>query len=196
MDRQEQAMTDAEQSSAKSNTPHNKYDASSGPSDVPPPRPDKAAPDKTPADKVAAKPEPTRAKTDKPRPSLVAITIDATTAQVVKLEALDATGARHELSEDEKAKLVTEGREDNLEEVVEQAFEAGIACILDGTNGQETSKESAEDAELRHLLITPLIESSPAKHLMERAVLNRAILGTLMRHTPTSRAASPPGAAP
>jgi len=188
-------MSDVDPPSAKSNSSPARYDAAS------------SAPNSSGAraETPAGKSEPPRtraeAKADKPRtpdataPALVAITMDARTAQVVKLEALDATGARHELSEDEKAKLVTEGSED-LEEVVEQAFEAGIACILDGGNGSDGATEDAKDAELRHLLLTPLIAGSSAKHLMERAVLDRAILGTLIEHSMASRSGAAAGNPP
>lgn len=113
---------------------------------------------------------------------LFAVTIDANTAQVVRLESLDSTGARHELSDEEKASLVHEGGEGRLEEALEQAFEAGIDCVL-GADTQDETAESQEDAKLRHLLLTPLIEHSPAKRLLQREVLNRAILGTLIQHS-------------
>jgi len=113
---------------------------------------------------------------------LFAFTIDANTAQIVKLETLDASGARHELSDEEKASLAREGSAGGLEEFVERAFEAGIACVLGGDERQEKADESAEESELRHLLLTPLIEHSPAKRLIQREALNRAILGTLIQY--------------
>src|SRR6516164_11420664 len=61
---------------------------------------------------------------------LFAFTIDASTAQVVKLETLDESGARHELSDEETASLAEAGAEEGLEQFVEKAFEAGIACVL------------------------------------------------------------------
>ena len=120
---------------------------------------------------------------------LFAFTIDAKTGQVVKLESLDSSGARHELTEDEKASLAGIANYSGLEDVVEQAFEAGIACVLGGELGQEA--ESMEDAELRHLLLTPLIKHSAARRLMQRDVLNRVILDTLIGH---SVKATPPAA--
>jgi len=112
---------------------------------------------------------------------LITVTIDANTAQVVRLEALDASGARHELTDEEKANLLKLASKARLEEVVEQAFEAGIACVLGGEVPQDN--ESVEDAELRHMLLTPLIQHSPAKRLMTREVLNRALLQTLIEHS-------------
>jgi hypothetical protein len=114
----------------------------------------------------------------------VAITIDADSAEIVSIEGLDATGARHELSDEEKASLIKESQgAERLEAVVEDAFEAGIACVLGDEAEEETAQESPADAELRHLLIAPLIERSTARHLTEPAALNRAILGTLLEHS-------------
>lgn len=124
---------------------------------------------------------------------LFTFTIDATTAQVVKFEALDASGARHELTEDEKANLSRHGANGGIEEFVERAFEAGIACVLGGDEREEGADESGEEAELRHLLLTPLIEHSPARRLMQREALNRAILGTLIQHATQAPAATASG---
>ncbi len=124
---------------------------------------------------------------------LFAFTIDANTAQVVKLETLDANGTRHELSEEEKAGLAQAAGEGALEDFVAKAFEAGIACVL-GDEEHEKADEPAEEAELRHLLLTPLIEHSPVKHLMQREVLNRAILGTLLQHAANKALAAAAGA--
>lgn len=132
---------------------------------------------------------------------LLAFTIDASTAQIVKLVSLDASGVSHELSDDEKASLATAASRDRLEEVLEQAFEAGIACAMGEAIAadlaedvaEDRAKESEEDAELRHLLLKPLIEHGAAKDLMKPEVLNRAILETLIEQSMNSRSASAQG---
>ena len=121
---------------------------------------------------------------------LFTFTIDASTAQVVKLEAQDASGVRRELSDEEKSNLAQAGIEGDLEQFVERAFEAGIACVLGGGEPEDKADEPAEEAELRHLLLTPLIEHSPAKRLMQREALNRAILETLIQHATKAPAAA------
>jgi hypothetical protein len=123
-------------------------------------------------------------KGDQPvaRLTAVTITIDSDSAEIVRIEGLDTTGARHELSQEEKASLMKGGRDDRLAEVVERAFEAGIACVL-GDDEEETTPESPADAELRHLLLAPLIKRSTVGVFMEREALNRAILGTLIEHS-------------
>jgi len=113
----------------------------------------------------------------------VTITIDAESAEVVRVEGVDATGARRELSDDEKASLMKEGRDERVTALVEQAFEAGIACVLGIEEEEETTQESPEDAEFRRQLLAPLLERSGLRHLTERPALNRAILGTLMEHS-------------
>ena len=127
---------------------------------------------------------------------LLTFTIDPSTAQIVKLEALDAAGARHELTDDEKASLTKRKGEQTLEQVVERAFEAGIACVLDGENGRDDQLESSEDRDLTHRLLAPLIEHSAAKRLIARPLLDRAILDTLIEHslTPAPDAAGRPAA--
>jgi len=121
---------------------------------------------------------------------LFTFTIDASTAQIVRLEAEDASGKRHELSDEEKASLAQAGSEGSLEQFVERAFEAGIDCVLGGGEREDRAEEPADEAELRQLLLTPLIEHSPARRLMQREALNRAILGTLIQHAMKAPAAA------
>jgi len=122
--------------------------------------------------------------------ALFTFTIDAS-GQVVKLESVESDGSRHELSDSEKASLAEKGN-GNLEDALEAAFEAGIDCVLgDGEEEDEIEPtESKEDAQLRHTLLSPLMQHSAAKRLLQREVLNRAILGTLIQfsmetHPPT-----------
>jgi hypothetical protein len=63
-------------------------------------------------------------------------------------------------------------REDKrtLEQVVERAFEAGIACVLDDETEADGADESSEDVELAHRLLLPLIEHSAAGELIERMI--------------------------
>jgi hypothetical protein len=143
------------------------------------PRAEKA--EQTDATKTAR----TAVKTDQPvhRLMTVTITIDAESAEVVRVEGVDATGARHELSEEEKTSLVKERREERVAEVVQQAFEAGIASVLGTDDDEDTTEDSPEDIEFRRQLLAPLIQRSARGHLMERSSLNRAILGTLIEHS-------------
>jgi hypothetical protein len=121
-------------------------------------------------------------------PELLTVTFDTKTGQIVKIEAVNGTGAHHELSDEEKAELAKESGNATLESIIEQAFEAGIACGLGDAADEDDPLESEKDASLRSLLLRPLIESSAARRLMRRDALDRAILKTLIRHATGPRA--------
>ena len=117
---------------------------------------------------------------DTPATALIAIMIDVDTGRVVDVEGRDTSGSRRDLSTTEKATLVNRWGSRSVEDLLEQAFEAGIACVLDGDMEPDSTDESPDDAKLRRLLLAPLIERSGVKRLMESAVLDRAISSTLV----------------
>ena len=118
---------------------------------------------------------------------LLTVTIHAKTGQIVKIEGVDSSGRHHELSDEEKTSLAREKSKATLEDIIEQAFEAGIACVLGDEDGKDDSPESANDADLRRLLLRPLIEDGAAERLMQRDLLNRAMLTTLIQNSTSSR---------
>jgi hypothetical protein len=121
---------------------------------------------------------------------LLTVTVHANTGQVVKIESLGGPGA-HELSVEEMKSLAKEKGEVTLEELLEQAFEAGIACMLGGGAERQNARETEEEADLRHLLLKPLIKRSPVEGLLHSDVLRRAMLGTLIRNSIGPRPSSP-----
>ena len=129
------------------------------------------------------------AQTSKPVSDLdlLTVTIHAKTGQIVKIEGVDSAGRHHELSDEEKTNLAREKSKATLEDIIEQAFEAGIACVLGDEDGKDDSPESAKDADLRRLLLRPLIEDGAAERLMQRDLLNRAMLTTLIQNSTSSR---------
>lgn len=121
-------------------------------------------------------------------PHQLAITINVKSGQVVKIESVNGTGTNHQLSDEEKANLANETGKATLEVLIEQAFEAGIACGLGDTTREDDLLESDKDVNLRHLLLRSLIENSAAKRLMRRDILSRAILKTLILNAVGPRA--------
>jgi len=113
---------------------------------------------------------------------LLTVTVHANTGQVVKIESVGGPEA-HELSVEEMKNLAKEKGAVTLEALLEQAFEAGIACMLGGGAGGQDARETEEEADLRHLLLKPLIKRSPVEGLMHSDVLRRAMLGTLIRNS-------------
>jgi hypothetical protein len=120
------------------------------------------------------------ADNSEPLPDLLTVTIDTKTGQIIKVEGTNGRRAHHELSDEEKASLAKKTGRATLEAIIEEAFEAGIACGLGEEADEDEPVESEKDADLRHLLLRPLIENSAVKRLMRREVLSRAFLKTLI----------------
>jgi hypothetical protein len=123
-------------------------------------------------------------RTDRPATKYLTVTIDADSARVIRVEGQNASGTSHELTRDERRRLVSVG-DDRLDDLLERAFEAGIACVLGGDADVDETQESPEDAQLRRELLAPLIKRSAVKRLRESGVLNRAIVNTLIESPAT-----------
>jgi hypothetical protein len=126
-------------------------------------------------------------------PDLFAFTIDASTGQITRLEKVDGTGARRQLSEQDKARLQTSKFSHTLEAIVEQAFEAGIACALGNGDEKDEVPESEDETEVRRILLLPLMERSRTKTLLQRSVLSRAILATALQQVTAAHASQAGG---
>jgi hypothetical protein len=116
------------------------------------------------------------------RRKLFSFTVDTQTGQVVTVEALDAAGTRRKVSDRQRKTLAREGRE-RLESVVEEAFEAGIDCVLGDSDEKLETPDRERDAQLRHDLVAPLIQHSPVGRRLKREVLERAVLGTMLQNS-------------
>ena len=121
------------------------------------------------------------------RPNLVAFTIDADSGRIVKVEKVDSTGARRDLSDEDAASLTKARTVPTLETIIEQAFEAGIACALGDGVEQDVGQESKDDTVLRRLLLLPLMERTPAHGLQQPEVLGKAILASAIEQTTSNR---------
>jgi hypothetical protein len=122
---------------------------------------------------------------------LLAFTFDPDAGQIIKVEKIDSSGARQELSAEDRAQWAAD-RPETLEMVIEQAFEAGIACVLGDESGCETEPESREETDARRSLLEPLMERTSARGLLQRSVLGRVMLATALQETAASPAESPP----
>jgi hypothetical protein len=146
-----------------------------------------------PPDPKAAAPDKRKPKAPEPQvtpPDLFALTIDAANGRIVKLERLDATGAHQALSAEDKARLARIKAGATVRRLVEQAFEAGIECVL-GEDGEAHPTESKADDELSAMLLQSLVERSRARQLTDSEVLNRAIVGTLIAQAATAAGTTP-----
>ena len=122
--------------------------------------------------------------------ALVVVTLRASDGSILKIEAVEPDATRHELSPAEAARLLGDGPKATVEGLVHEAFEAGIAYVLDdnrsGAATDEASGESQEETALHDELLDSLIARSAAKRILQREILNSALLGTII-----SEAAAP-----
>jgi hypothetical protein len=126
---------------------------------------------------------------------LVVVTLRASTGSIVSVEMATPDGARHALTDSETARLV--GERPTFASLVHDAFEAGLACVLDerGGGADERAGETEEDADLHDALLDALIERSAAKRLLSREILHSAVLGTIVHAASgNGKAAAPPTA--
>ncbi len=115
----------------------------------------------------------------------VAVTIDAGTGHVDRIEIIEGNGARRELSGQERADLVEEATGPTLETIFERSFLAGIDSVLgDGAREEEEPESEGERALVRGLL-QPMIERSAAQGLLRREVLRKAVLRALVQDAST-----------
>ena len=133
-----------------------------------------ATPAKTRKAKATAPPEPERAP-------LFAFTIDSADGSVLTFERLDEGGERHAFTREEKFTLAKAFAGPTLAAVVEEAFEAGIECVL-GEGDEDEAADAETDGDLRRELLRSLIGRSRAKHLVEDDTIDRAIVGRLIAH--------------
>jgi hypothetical protein len=115
-----------------------------------------------------------------PSSQLLVFTLDAASGRIVRLEGMDSSGTHHELTAQQTADLSKQASQDTLAHALERVFEAGIACVLGDEKRRSHREESAEDAELRQLLLGLLLEHSSAKRLMEPHALRQIILKSLI----------------
>jgi hypothetical protein len=120
---------------------------------------------------------------------LLALTVNAATGEILKIEKVEGAGTRRDLRDDDKAELTAKVGP-TLDALIERAFEAGIACVLGVEAGHAEAEESDDEADLRRELLMPLMEDTWAKDLLKREVLGKAILASAIAHVTGPRAAS------
>jgi len=107
----------------------------------------------------------------------VVVTINAPMGKIVSLEKIDKAGKRQELAQEEWTKLVGDDEIEEIEAVIEEAFEAGVAAVLGEEYEDDEAYEDDEERALRRLLIVGLLLDRP----VQRRILKRLLVGRLLR---------------
>jgi hypothetical protein len=111
-------------------------------------------------------------------PESMVFTLDTTTGGVLKLEVIDATLVPREVTKAERIELTRKFR-GGVDTLLERAFEAGIAVLLDG-DGVEERDETDDEAGVRRVLLEPLLEMTFAARDARRASVRKAIVRSLI----------------
>jgi len=105
----------------------------------------------------------------------IVFTIRAPTGEVLKVEKIDVGGSRRDLSKEEITGLVGKSEESEIEDALDEAFEAGICSLLDPRSEREESPETGDEVALRRELLT-LIVGAGARRRLQRRIVQRLIL--------------------
>jgi hypothetical protein len=113
------------------------------------------------------------------------VTISSATGEIVKFEKVDKAGKRHELSEEDCAKLAGKDEVEEIDAALEEAFEAGIAGVLGEEDEEdeydEYDDEDEDESALRGLLTGGLRGRSLVRRRLRRRLVHRLLLRRLFR---------------
>jgi hypothetical protein len=115
-----------------------------------------------------------------PTGEALAFTLDGGTGQVLKLQIIDPAGVSRDLSKADVAEFAKRRTGPGVAALLEDAFEAGVASLLDADLGGEDGPTlDPDEASVRETLLHSLMEGSGAARALRRPTLRKAILQTL-----------------
>ena len=108
------------------------------------------------------------------------VTINPAMGGIVKVEKLDKAGKHEELSDEECARLVGEDEVEDIQDALDEAFEAAVMSVIgDGNQAEEEYEDDAEKA-IRRFLISDLL----IPRAVRRRILHRLVLSRMLRRRP------------
>ena len=108
------------------------------------------------------------------------VTINPAMGGIVKVEKIDKAGKHEELSEEECARLVGEDEVDEIQDAIEEAFEAVVMRVI-GEEDQAESENDDEDDEGEKAIRRFLINDVLIPRAVHRRILHRLLLSRMLR---------------
>jgi hypothetical protein len=105
------------------------------------------------------------------------VTINPAMGGIVKVEKIDQAGKHEELSNEECARLVGEDEVDEIQDTIEEAFEAAVMSVIGEEDQAETENDDEVEKAIRRFLINDLL-MPPA---VGRRILHRLLLSRMLR---------------
>ena len=104
------------------------------------------------------------------------VTINPAMGGIVKVEKIDKAGNHQDLSEQECRKLVGEDEVEEIDDALDEAFEAAVASVIsDGDQAEEEYEDDAEKAIRRFLISDLLIPRAVRRRILHRLLLSRML---------------------
>lgn len=105
------------------------------------------------------------------------VTINPAMGGIVKMEKIDKAGKHEELSDEECARLVGEDEVDEIQDAIEEAFEAAVMSVIGEEDQAERENDDEEDRAIRRFLINDLL----IPRAVRRRFLHRLLLSRMLR---------------
>lgn len=105
------------------------------------------------------------------------VTINPAMGGIVKVEKIDKAGKHEELSEEECARLVGEDEVEEIQDALDEAFEAAVVSVIGGEDHADREYEDEEEKAIRRFLISDLL----IPRAVRRRILHRLLFSRLLR---------------
>jgi hypothetical protein len=105
------------------------------------------------------------------------VTINPAKGGIVKVEKIDNAGKREELSEEECARLIGGDEVEEIQDALDEAFEAAVLSVIGQEDQPEGEYEDEEEKAIRRFLISDLL----IPRAVRQRILHRLLLSRLFR---------------
>jgi len=105
------------------------------------------------------------------------VTINPALGGIVNVEKIDKAGKHEELSDEECARLVGEDEVDEIQDAIEEAFEAVVMNVIGEEDQAESENDDEEEKVIRRFLINDLL----IPRAVHRRILHRLLLSRMLR---------------
>ena len=105
------------------------------------------------------------------------VTINPAMGGIVKVEKIDKAGKPEELSEEECGRLMGEDEVEEIQDALDEAFEAAVVSVTGAEDETEGEYEDDEEKTVRRFLISELL----IPRTVRRRILHRLLLSRMLR---------------
>ena len=105
------------------------------------------------------------------------VTINPAMGGIVKVERIDKAGNHEELSEEECARLIGGDEVEEIQDALDEAFEAAVLSVIGQEDQPEGEYEDEEEKAIRRFLIGDIL----IPRAVRRRILHRLLLSRLLR---------------